>query len=237
MAKEKFYNEKDPLVLQTTKYVLLDVMQTAMRLLHPVMPFISEEIWQLIKQIFPLDEEALIIAKFPIPNEEMIDYEIITAMQLMQETITAIRNLRKQINISPALNVDVVFRLANEKQKELFNQYQGYVCKLAKVENITMGVNIDKPASSLVAVVQDLQIFLPLQGLIDIEAEKEKLNKQKEKLATELASIQSKLNNEKFINNAKPEVVAKEKEKESEVSAKFNTVCEALQNLSSTPNS
>ena len=233
MAKEKFYNEKDPEVLETTKYVLLDVMQTSMRLLHPVMPFISEEIWQLIKEIFPLSEDALIIAKFPVSDEKMIDKKVIAEMELIQETIVAIRNLRKQINISPAINVDITIKLFSEPQKELYQKYQGYVCKLAKVQNIDMGVDINKPGSCLVAVIQDIQVFLPLKDLIDIEAEKAKLLKQKEKLESELSVIQNKLNNEKFINNAKPEIIEKEKEKEIEVQTKLNTINQVIVSMES----
>ena len=228
MAKEKFYGEKDPEILETTKYVLLDVMQTSMRLLHPVMPFISEEIWQLIKEIFPMQEEALIIAKFPVSDPKMIDKNIISTMNLIQETIVAIRNLRKQINISPAINVDISIKLTSESQKALYQEYQGYVCKLAKVQNINMGVGIEKPGSSLVAVIQDIQVFLTLKGLIDIETEKAKLSKQKEKLEIELSGIQNKLNNEKFINNAKPEIIEKEKEKKIEVETKLNTVNQVI---------
>jgi valyl-tRNA synthetase len=166
-----------------------------------------------------------------VAEEKLIDHEIMTAMKFMQETIVAIRNLRKQVNISPAVNVDVVFKLSNENQKQLFREYQGYLNKLAKVENITMGLDLEKPPSSLVAVVQDIQIFLPLKGLIDVEAEKAKLLKQKEKLEIELTAIQNKLSNDKFINNAKHEVIAKEKEKEVEVKTKLTTVSGAIDSL------
>ncbi|MCL1827151.1 MAG: valine--tRNA ligase [Candidatus Cloacimonetes bacterium] len=231
MAKEKFYNEKDSEILLTTKYVLLDVMQQAMRLLHPVMPFISEEIFQLIKQIFPIEDQACIIATFPVIQPEMIDNQVLSTMAVLQETITVIRNLRKQINISPALNVDIHIKLANDTQHQLFLEYDGYVKKLAKVGKITMGVDLEKPASSIVAVAGDIQIYLPLQGLIDIEAEKTKLEKQKDKLEAELKVIHGKLSNDNFINNAKPEVIAKEKEKEEEVATKLNTVLYVIESL------
>ena len=213
------------------EYVLLDVMQTSMRLLHPIMPFISEEIWQQIKQIFPIQEEALIIANFPLCNENMIDNQINADMSLIQETIVSIRNLRKQLNISPAINVDILLKLSSETQKDLYTNYQGYVCRLGKVDNITMGLDLEKPSSCMVAVVQDIQIYLPLKGLIDIEVEKVKMTKQKEKLENELSVIQGKLKNEKFITNAKPEVIEKEKEKENEVMTKLKTLIEALSAL------
>ena len=215
-----------------TCFVLLDIMQASMRLLHPIMPFISEEVWQKIKEIMPMEDEALIIAKFPETNEDLVDYKINNDMSLIKEIIVSIRNIRKQINIPPAVNIDIVLKLSNDSQKELFTIYKGYICKLAKVKNITMGNNIEKPSSAMVSVVQDIRIYFPLKGLIDIEAEKTKLLKQKEKLLMELSVIQGKLENEKFINFAKTEVIEKEKEKKIEIETKLNTVLDVLHDIS-----
>jgi valyl-tRNA synthetase len=180
----------------------------------------------------------LIIAKFPIADEGLIDHQIDSAMSFIQETIVGIRNLRKQLNISPAVNVDIHIRIAKSLEtgagsssEQIIDDYRGYICKLAKVGEITMGVDIAKPASSMIAVVQDIQIYLPLVGLIDVEAEKAKLTKQKEKLEQELAGIQNKLQNEKFVANAKPEVIEKEKEKEIEVGTKLKTVVEVIESF------
>ena len=211
--------------------ILLDVMQTSMRLLHPIMPFITEEIWQLIKQTTNIPEPALIIAKFPEVNEELINKQINEEMAFIQETIVSIRNIRKQLNISPAVNINILIKLSNENQIKLFDNYQAIIRKLAKVDGIKTGVNIEKPPSTMIAVVQDIQILVPLEGLIDIESEKLKLNKQKEKLENELKIIQAKLKNEKFVNNAKPEVIEKEKEKEREVGTKLSTINKVLSDL------
>jgi len=230
MTKEKFFPENDPIVLKTTKYVLLDVLQQSMRLLHPIMPFITEEIWQLIKSIFPMPEKALIIAHFP-KSYQVINMQILQSMQTIQTTIVAIRNMRKQINISPATTVDVCIKLTAPQHVNLFSDYQGYICKLAKVAKIEAGINVIQPPSCLISVVEDMQIFLPLTGLVDLEAERNKLIKQKDKLDAELAIIRGKLNNEKFIHNAKPEIIEKEKAKEREILTKFNTVLEVLKGL------
>ena len=231
MAKEKFYNDKQESTLLTTKYVLLDVMQSSMRLLHPIMPFITEEVWQIIKTIYPMNEKALIIANFPIADKSLINDEINYSMNLIQKTITAIRNLRKQVNIPLGKDVNVTLKVTDNKQIKLYLDYQGYISKLAKVNELIVDINIEKPDSSLVAVVEDVQIFLPLSGLVDLEAEKKKLKKQKEKLEKELLIIQNKLKNEKFISNAKPEVIEKERDKENEVSTKLTTINEVIQGL------
>ncbi|MCB5295365.1 MAG: class I tRNA ligase family protein, partial [Candidatus Cloacimonetes bacterium] len=212
-------------------YVLLDVMQAGMRLLHPIMPFISEEIWQEIKTRFPMQDEALIIAKFPISDPEMIDSGINDEMKLMQESITAIRNLRKQLNLSPATPIGIVARTADDTQNTMFEDYARYFTRLAKVDSITSGNNVDKPKPAVSAVVRNLEIFIPLAGLIDPEQEKARLSKQLEKLQKELDGISRKLGNQNFIQNAKPEVVEKEKEKHLEIQTKVDLIQAQLSDL------
>ncbi len=220
LSKDRLKEDAPQASKLTAKYVLLDVMQAGMRLLHPIMPFISEEIWQSIKEHFPMPDEALIIAQFPQPDESKIDAQINDEMKLMQESITAIRNLRKQLNLSPAIGISIVVRTADESQNTLYQSYEGYLNRLAKVEGIACGKDAQKPKPAVSAVVRNLEIFVPLAGLIDPEVEKARLTKQLEKLNKELEGIARKLNNQNFTANAKPEVVAKEQEKHLEVQTK-----------------
>jgi len=215
----------------TAKYILLNVMQQGMRLLHPIMPFITEEIWQGIKNIFPLKEEALIIAAFPEADETLIDSHIDNNMRFVQESITAIRNLRKQINLAPSQQIDIVIRFAESSQQELFENYMAYFQRLAKVKTLSGGVNIAKPKAAIASVVRNIEIFLPLSGLVDIDSEKNRLGKQIEKLTKELSGIQAKLANPNFLNNAKEEVVNKEKEKFTEVNTKLELLQQLLEEL------
>ena len=231
LSKDRIYDENNKAGQLTAKYVLLDVLQQSMRLLHPLMPFITEEVWQTVKEYFPMDEVALIIAKFPISDETKIDTSINDNMSFVQETITAIRNLRKQVNLSPGLDIEITVNVADESQKELFNAYQSYFAKLAKVTKMNININGEKVSGAIAAVVRNIEIFLPLSGLVDLDKEKEKLEKQIEKLEKELSGIERKLANEKFIQNAKPEVVEKEKEKFNEVKSKLDTIQELCDSL------
>ncbi len=231
LSKDRLKDDAPLASKLTAKYVLLDVMQAGMRLLHPIMPFISEEIWQEIKTRFPMQDEALIIAKFPISDPEMIDSGINDEMKLMQESITAIRNLRKQLNLSPATPIGIVARTADDTQNTMFEDYARYFTRLAKVDSITSGNNVDKPKPAVSAVVRNLEIFIPLAGLIDPEQEKARLSKQLEKLQKELDGISRKLGNQNFIQNAKPEVVEKEKEKHLEIQTKVNLIQAQLSDL------
>ena len=204
----------------TAKYILLDVMQASMRLLHPIMPFITEELWQGIKTHFPMPEESIMIADFPKEDNQLIDKSISNEMAFMQESIVAIRNLRKQVNLPPATEIAIHIRLAESSQQSLFNRYESYFRKLAKVNDLNAEVGLIKPPTSLAAVVRNIEIFLPLSGLVDLAQEKARFNKQLEKMELELSIIQRKLDNANFVNNAKPEVVEKEREKLAEVSTK-----------------
>ena len=215
----------------TAKYILLDVMQKGMRLLHPIMPFITEEIWQGIKSIFFMQEEALIIANFPEADESLIDPHIAEEMSLIQESISAIRNLRKQVNLTPSQSVNIHVRVAKEQQATLFEDYQSYLQRLAKIESLNVGIDIQKPPASLAAVVRNIEIFMPLSGLIDLEAEKQRLGKQLEKIEKELAGIDAKLNNQNFVLNAKPEVVEAQRMRRKDVEIKLSLTKELLADL------
>lgn len=225
LSKDRLYNsegEGSTQKQQTVKYILLDIMQNCMRLLHPIMPYISEEIWQLIKEIFPLPESALIIAAYPEVDQAMIDPDIDDEMKLMQETITAVRNLRKEVDLKPATMIELRIKIADAKQEALFTDYATYFHKLAKVNNMQVGLQITKPEPSIAAVVRNIEIFMPLSGLVDLVAERERLGKQLEKLEKELGGIENKLANANFIANAKAEVVAKERDKQQEVKTKVD---------------
>jgi valyl-tRNA synthetase len=231
LSKDRIYNDEDKTGQLTAKYILLDVFQTSMRLLQPIMPHISEEIWQGIKHYFPMQEESIIIADFPKKDEEMINSKIDKDMLLIQDAITGIRNLRKQVNLSPGKEVTISINVASDEQIDLIKEYQNYFLKLAKVSEMDIAAGLQKPPSSIAAVVQDIEIYLPLEGLIDLDAEKTKLEKQLVKLEKELKVISGKLNNKKFIENAPEMIVKKENEKFSEIETKVIKTRELLVGL------
>ncbi len=224
LSKDRLSDDASHQEKLTAKYVLLDVMQAGMRLLHPIMPFISEEIWQSVKEQFPMEDEALIIADFPVADEALIDKDIADGMKFVQESITAIRNLRKQLNLPPSKSVKIYVRTAEDAQNKLFEDYAGYFARLARVEEIHSGKDTEKPKPAVSAVVRNIEIFIPLAGLIDPEIEKARLMKQLERHEKELMSVQRKLNNPKFVENAKPEIVARERERKEENKIKVELV-------------
>ncbi len=216
LSKERMYNNEDLVSQKTVKYILLDVLQQSMRLLHPLMPFITEEVWHNLKEYFLIQEKALIVARFPEANKKLIDNKIDEEMTLIQESIIAIRNLRKQVNIPPGKEVDVIIRAVNREQSAILENYENYFRKLARVSNLQAGIDCDKPQQSIAAVVNGMEIFLPLSGIIDIDQERERLKKHLHKAEIELAKTRKKLANDSFLNNAREDVVEKERAKEQE---------------------
>lgn len=231
LAKDRIYNTEDRESQLTVKYILLDVFQAAMRLLHPFMPFITEEIWQGISKYFALPGDSIVVAEFPKADPAMMDAIIDKDMEFIQESITAIRNLRKQVNLAPGKEVEIAVNVTSEDQIQLFNNYRNYFAKLAKVNKLNVDVSLSKPKSSIAAVVRNIEIFLPLEGLIDLETERSRLEKQLAKLEKELSGISGKLSNKKFLENAPEKIVAKEKEKFNEIEIKVIKTRELLDGL------
>ncbi len=228
LSKDKIYNGDKEEKL-TAKYILLDVLQNSIRLIQPLMPFIAEEIWQNLKSVFPIDEESVVIAKYPEFDASMVDKTVENKMSLIQEAITVIRGLRKQMNISPANEVNIL--IESEKENAFLLENKKYFTKLAKVKDLKVQKSIEKPKSYIAGIASELKIYMPLSGVIDTEKEKKRLSKQAEKLSKELMSIERKLNNEKFISKAPEHIVAKEKEKFNEVKEKLEKISEIIQNL------
>jgi len=231
LAKDRLRPEAGTPSQLTAKYVLLNVMQSGMGLLHPIMPFITEEVWQSIKTIFPMADEALIVAAFPEADNSLVDSQMNDDMLFVQESITAIRNLRKQLNLAPSQEISLQIRYAEDRQQTLFASYMTYFRRLAKVSEMTGGIGIDKPKAAIAAVVRNIEVFLPLSGLVDLDSERQRLGKQLEKLEKELGGINAKLNNANFLEHAKEEVVAKEKEKFTEVHTKLSLTKALLADL------
>ncbi len=231
LSKERIYGQVATRK-NTAQFVLLQIMQGSMRMLHPIMPFITEEIFERIRPFMSDDlEESITISEFPKVDNSLIDEAIIKGMSLIQGSITTIRNLKKQVNLSPGKEVKVYIKVSENEKVSLFEEYKQYLQSLANCSELVVAVDMEKPAHSIAGVMEGVEIYLPLAGMVDLQAEREKLQKQLVKLEKEFKVISGKLNNEKFVNSAPAEIVAKEKEKYDEVKGKMDKVEELLQGL------
>jgi valyl-tRNA synthetase len=188
------------------------------------MPFVTEELWHLIKE--RKSGESILISEYPVVDENKINPSAEKEMEFVQNIITAIRNIRGEMNIPPSKAIDVFI-----KTSEVRTHQVEYIKKLARVVNLTADLGIQKPKASVSAVIKGCEIFIPLEGLIDLDIERGRLKKEIERMETSLAGINKKLSNEKFVQNAAPEVVEKERSKKLDWELNLNKLKEILINL------
>ncbi len=183
-------------------------LSSALALLHPLMPFITEEIWHHLPGV----DGDLISAPWPEPNRLREDRDAEEAMDLLRETVVTVRNLRSEMNVSPAREADVSIR-ADARTDALYREAGSYLSALARISNLNVGADLPKPRHSASGVVGTSEIFVHLEGLIDLELEEARLSRELEKTEQLIVSARRKLENQEFLDKARPEVVEREREK------------------------
>lgn len=212
-----------------TQRVLRYVLDMSLRMLHPVMPHITERVWQLIPK--ETETKALIVAEFPIFKEKLEFPKEAQEMELVFETITSLRNVRQSFNISPSIKCDIEIR-AEKDEKPIFEEIEAYIKRLARVENISYAdMNAPVPPKSATAVVSASKIILPLADLIDLDAEVARQQKKLDKLTAEKKSLLGRINNPKFVANAPKELIEQTKARISEIEIQENTISELIESL------
>ena len=203
IAKTRVYGQEgsDKTVAQ---YVLKTVLDKGLRMLHPFMPFITEEIWQKLG----LDEETIMLSEFPTENKKYVDLAAEKEFDYLKEIVNAIRNIRGEANVSPAKKIEVIFKIVNDGEKEILEHNAKILDKLANVEKYEFNTEI--PALVGFKLVETTEIYVSLADLIDKEKEIAKLEKDIQKTQKELDRVLGKLSNEKFLSKAPKEVIDKE---------------------------
>jgi valyl-tRNA synthetase len=210
LIKPYLYQDKDVMRKKITQETLLDVLDATLRLLHPFMPFITEEIWQRL----PLKKEtdSIMVADFPQPDEGFDDDRVAEEMGLVIEVITALRNIRGEMNVPPGEQIDVILRPKEEEVEWRLKRNQLFIQNLAKVNNLMLSGRLERPRYSAFAQVQDVEIFVPMDRS-RMEEEERRLQKEIFKIEKDMAFVNRKLSNEQFLSKAPKEVVQEEKEK------------------------
>ena len=215
LSKPILWDEENNLdKAKATKYVLLSTMERTLRLLHPFMPFITEELWQKLAPLLGKNNASIMLEPYPTFDVSAVDTEAEEHIAWLKGIIIAIRNIRGEMDISPAKTINVMLRNGDSKDRARLENYRPYLQKLAKLENIDWLAKEDNGPAAATQLYKKLEILVPLEGLIDIKAERTRLAKEISKLELRLSKVSSKLDNEKFARNAPPSVVAKEKEKQ-----------------------
>jgi len=210
LSKARLYDKENVRPRKVAQYVLGYVLEHTLRLLHPFMPFITEEIWQHI----PHEGKSIMVADWPTGEETKLDDASEVEMTTIMETIKAIRNMRAEVNAAPSKKTEVILHLSDESLTDVFAKNSGYLETLASAKNVTILAKDDaKPENAMTAVVNGVEIYLPLAGLIDVEKETARLNKELATLDKEVSRLDKKLSNAGFIAKAPADIVEKEKEK------------------------
>ena len=222
---------QDETLKLNTQRVLRYVLDMSLRMLHPIMPHITERIWQLIPK--NTQTKALIVAEFPIYKENLEFVKEAKEMELVFETIKSLRNLRQGFNIAMSVKFDIEIR-ADKNEKPIFEEIEAYIKRLARVENITYGnENADAPKKSATAVVWASKIIVPLENLIDFNAEIARQQKKLDKLTAEKKSLSGRINNPKFVANAPQELIKQTKERVEEITLQEKTIETLINSLKS----
>ncbi|KAB0669390.1 valine--tRNA ligase [Oryzomonas sagensis] len=216
LSKKDLYGD-DPLRKKTARYVLWYTLEQLLRLLHPFMPFITEEIWQAL----PGTKGATImLAPYPEPAPERSHPEAAANMERVMAVIGGIRNIRGEMEVPPAREISVILSCGSDESLRLMKHNEGAIVSLARVADLAMGQGIEKPEDASIQVAGDVQIFVPLKGLVDVEEEEKRLLKEIAKIEKEIDLFSKKLENPSFVERAPADVVAKEREKLAEVTDK-----------------
>lgn len=221
LTKPVLWNDdEDPAVKKGTRRTLVRVLETVLRLAHPMMPFITEEIWQRLR---PLTEdsscenkveakvETIMLSPFPTPDESKIDSSAVSDIEWLKDVIMALRNIRGEMNIAPKRMLTVYLQNGSPDDQRRLTENRQFLSKLVNLEAITWLEKSDEAPLSATALVGELEVLVPMAGLIDKDAELARLDKEFDKLSKENERLSAKLSNPKFVDKAPADVVEKER--------------------------
>ena len=199
--------------LRGTRHTLVEVLEGLLRLAHPIIPFITETIWQRVKSLKGITAETIMLQPFPEFDAAKADELALADLEWIKQAIIAIRNVRAEMNLSPAKPLELLLRGASADAQRRVEQNLSFIQSLARLESITILSAGDKGPVSVTKLVEGAELLIPMAGLIDKDAELARLDKEMAKLDGEIASIEGKLSNEGFVARAPEAVVAKERDR------------------------
>jgi valyl-tRNA synthetase len=196
-----------------TRRTLVETLETVLRLLHPLMPFITEEVWQRVGPLAGKIGASIMIQPFPAPDPGHEDPRAEEQVRWAVNLITTVRGVRGQFDIAPSRQTPAYFENASEEDRRRFDASATAICKLASISEVVWLAPDARPPQSAAAAVGDMSVHIPMAGLIDVGAELERIARRREKLNLELNRASAKLGNENFVRNAPAEVVTQERER------------------------
>jgi valyl-tRNA synthetase len=200
-------------VQRGTRNTLVTVLETALRLAHPIIPFITEEIWQRVAPLAGIQGKTIMLQPYPMVDPAMADTDAVAETEWVMNFILGVRRIRGEMNIAPGKPLSILLQNGNEQDRAYFASSGIYLHKLGRLESATWLVDEDTAPESAIALVGALKILIPMAGLIDKDAELARLDKEIQKILKELPRAEGKLNNPDFVNKAPADVLKKEEQK------------------------
>lgn len=229
LAKVRLYNNEDvdQVSKTTAQYVLWTMLEGGLRMLHPFMPFMTEEIWQKIK----VEGETIMLCDYPKAEDSLIDEKSVKAFEYVQGLISSLRNIKAEVGISPAKEVKVIIRTKDTQELDIIEKNYQFITKLAKIEELNYGTGLETPEQSGFRVNGNSEVFMILTGLLNVEAETKKINEQIAKILKDLEPVNRKLSDEKFTSKAPAHILDRERRIQKEYTDKLEKLEENLKNL------
>ncbi|MFU2074502.1 valine--tRNA ligase [Gallibacterium anatis] len=196
-----------------TRHTLITVLEQILRLAHPIIPFITEEIWQKVKGLVNIDADTIMLQPFPQFDANLVDEQAINEINWIKELIVNVRNIRSEMNIAPSKALDVLLRHLTEEEINCLNNNLSLIKTMAKLESINILSSDEEAPLAVTKLLGNAELLIPMAGFIDKQAELARLTKELNKLQQEVQRIENKLNNENFVAKAPEAVIAKEREK------------------------
>ncbi|WP_418039048.1 valine--tRNA ligase [Paenibacillus xylanilyticus] len=225
-SKLSFYGE-DPVAKKKTQSVLAYVLDHTMRLIHPFMPYISEEIWQHL----PHEGETITLASWPVYDPELENPEAVAEMNLLMDTIRAVRNIRAEVNVPMSKKIELMVKANSAETFSIIERNSHYIQRFCNTSEFDSGLDLSSPDKAMSAVITGAELYLPLAGLIDIEQEVARLEKELQNLEGEVLRVEKKLANEGFVAKAPAKVIEEERAKQADYSDKRDKVIARIKEL------
>ena len=211
----------------TARFVSIKCVRTILALLHPYAPFISEELWSYFKED---GERDLMVSSWPVMANELVDKNTESDMELLKDMVTAIRSIRSRMNVPPLKIAELIVRCSEDKETFIKNHLV-LLQALTKIDKPKFGKSIKKPDQSATAVVHGMELYIPLGGLVDLNQERERMEKREAEIQKLISGINGKLSNKNFVNRAPDHVVNHERSKLDSLTEELEKVTTNLETL------
>lgn len=199
--------------MRGTRHTLVTVLEAMQRLMHPMMPYITETIWQRVKPLARVAGDTIMLAPFPTFDAAKVDSAAMADLEWVKQVIVAVRNIRAELNIAPSKPLNALLRGVSAQDKARVEANQTFFTTLARLESMTILADGETAPMSTTGLIGEMELLIPMAGLIDVAAEMARIDKQLEKLGQEIARIEGKLSNQGFVAKAPAEVIDKERAK------------------------